>query len=544
MRTLIANLAIACLAGSAIAAEPSGGTANTPFSVARWGVLELTVAYSGALENPFQDVEAVAEAVGPGGRSLRVCGFYDGDGAWRFRIVPDIEGAWQAKLSLLRDGKVVAGSETSFTCKGREGHGFVRISARNPYRFEWDDGTPFYPIGIQPGGYKEAGLDGPPGGHGAWRSVDWPTYLDAFQGKANLLRYQLGAGDTRAVAGEVLTGKEGLYRYNLEFCRGLDESMRLARSHGFAAILTAFQDMSVWGEAGTAFGDNRATGAWKDASSAETFRPVKAYLKYLVARYGAYVDIWEFFNEDSFTQSDRLAEMAAFVRKEDPYRHLLTTNVERPQEPWCDMATPHEYMWMPASEIDGHLCKELLRLKSFGKPVLYTEFGNQRRMSNVDPVKWRVAVWVAFMNESALLFWHMGGIQVEFAEKSNANAYLGPQARQYFAVFQGIVKDVPVTARPVNAGWTEKGEKLWRYALSDGRMTLLYVHHYGDHTTPHEPRSQKVWTGPGRFRITWLDPATGEVLKTGEAASDLGYMLTVDSPEITVDAVAKIEKSN
>ena len=44
---------------------------------------------------------------------------------------------------------VVVAAAGSFKCEGTPGHGFLRISKRNPFRYEYEDGTPFYPIGIQ-----------------------------------------------------------------------------------------------------------------------------------------------------------------------------------------------------------------------------------------------------------------------------------------------------------------------------------------------------------------------------------------------------------
>ncbi len=537
---LLAVLALIAL-GSASARAAEDARAAT---VARWAVVEFELAWDGQRENPFQDVDALATATGPDGAATAFDGFYDGDGTWRFRFVPTAHGAWTLDMRLVSGGKVVASATQPIACEGDLRHGFIRVSRKNPYRFEWDDATPYYPIGIQPGGIDGGGLDGPRQTEGQWRQVPMGEYMDAFRGKANLFRIQLGVGDARAVAGQVLTGKEGLYRYDIDFCRKLDGALATLRENGFAVILTPFQDMSTWGDAETALGPIRSAEGFKDLANADAVRPVKPYLRYLVARYGAWVDVWEIFNEDAYTPDAWLAEMAAFLRERDPYDHIISTDIERPSSPWCEIVTPHEYMWMPAEEIDAHLCKELLRFKSFGKPVLYTEFGNQQRMSNVDPVKWRVAVWVAFMNESGLLFWHSGGVQWDAPTRHNANAYLGPEARKSFEVFQNIVKDLPVDMRPVHPGWTAKGESLWAYALSNGDKTLLYIHHFGDHVATYPSRRQKTWTGPGAFRVTWFDPATGDVIARDEAKSDLGNITTIATPPVRIDAVGLVERAD
>src|SRR5262245_21517864 len=61
-------------------------------SVKRWDIFEAALpGPSGG--NPFLDVQL--EAVFTlGSRQVRVPGFYDGDGTYRIRFMPDSEGAW------------------------------------------------------------------------------------------------------------------------------------------------------------------------------------------------------------------------------------------------------------------------------------------------------------------------------------------------------------------------------------------------------------------------------------------------------------------
>lgn len=58
---------------------------------ARWDVFEIEL--DGPSDgNPFIDVELGA-TFSDGQRELRVGGFYDGDGTYRIRFMPDIEGS-------------------------------------------------------------------------------------------------------------------------------------------------------------------------------------------------------------------------------------------------------------------------------------------------------------------------------------------------------------------------------------------------------------------------------------------------------------------
>jgi len=510
--------------------------------VPRWGVAEFDIHYDAEVENPFLELEASGEFSGPDGLLMHVGGFYDGAQVWKVRFSPPAYGNWEARLRLTHQGKTVAGRSICFTCRGDEGNGFLRISAENPYRFESENGKPFYPLGIQTCGHQRVGMDGPPRGQGDWRVVDIGTFLDAHRNGANLFRIQLGAGTSAGCARQIISKIEGLYRYDLETARELDMAFRQARSRGFATILIPFQDMSLWGVDTTVFGTTIDLEGWKNAGNHQALEPVLHYLRYLVARYAVFTDIWEIFNEDAYTPDEWLREIAAYLRKLDPYRRLITTNYERPGEPWCELVTPHEYMWMPANEVDAHLNKEFARFKSFGKPVLYTEFGNQGDLSNRDPVKWRIAVWSAFMNESAILFWSMGGILLEEKQgrRGNANAYLGSEARAYFRHFQDFVRDLPVTLRPTMIGYGEKKDYLRRYALSNGELTILYLHNYKDHAA-ETSGDIYLWTGPGTFLVTWIDPATGEVVGRQEE-STRSHAIVFSSPPVKIDLAARIER--
>ncbi len=518
---------------------------SAPRTVPRWGVAQFELSYDAPLENPFTEVEAEAVFTAPEGREMiRVEGFYDGGSLWKFRFVPRAHGTWKAELKLKRNGKKIAEASEWFNCVGDEGHGFLEHSPANHYRLQYEDGTPFYSVGIQPCGHARAGLDGPLRGEGEWRTLDMDTYLQAFHGAANLFRIQLGTGTRAGCAREIMTDALGLYRYNLDACRLLDDTFTLLGKYGFATILIPFQDMSLWHTDSTIFGTNKDVKSWKNIQNTEAVEPVRHYIRYLVARYAAYTDIWELFNEDVYTPDDWLAEIAAFVKSLDPYGHLVTTNYERPLAAWNDIVTAHGYMSIPAWEVEQHLSKQYARLKSFGKPVMYTEFGNKGTLSNRDPVKWRIAVWTAFMNESSMLFWSMGGILLPEAPEGrggNANAYLGPEARASFRHFLNFVRELPIDMRPVMVGYPGRNQ-LNKYALSNGEITVLYLNHYSGHDSSTSGGIY-VMTGPGEFEISWFDPSTGETVGTERAETE-SYTLIFPSPDVTTDMAAKIKRVN
>jgi hypothetical protein len=402
---------------------------------------------------------------------------------------------------------------------------------------QYDDGTPFYPIGQQCGcGVGEkVGFDAPD--EKAWVNTDRETFLKAFTGATNLLRSQLKFGEKGPC---VLNGTDCLDRYNLDYCLKLDDSCRILKQYGWSHILTFFEDMSLWGDGKSAFGSIRDTENYKTLKNPH-LPEIDAYLRYIVARWGAYVDIWELYNEDSFSPSDYLAHLAKVVREADPYKHPITTNYERPNEPWCELLSCHEYQGRPANEVPGHLAKEFARFKSYGKPVLYTEFGYQAIYSNDDPVKWRVSVWTAFMNECSIGFWNMSGRRTLPKDKGGpVNAYLGEESRKHFKILTDFTRDLPLSLRPVTPGFTSE-QPVQSFALGNENLTALYVHHF----RAYEPVKIKdpfhIWTGAGKFHIKWISPESGETLSELNAQSK-GNMVELAIPEFTVDLAARIER--
>ena len=79
------------------------------------------------------------------GRTLEPDGFYDGDGLYRVRFMPDEPGEWTYVTQSNVDA--LDGQTGSFVCTpAAEGnHGPVQV--RDTFHFAYADGTPYYPFG-------------------------------------------------------------------------------------------------------------------------------------------------------------------------------------------------------------------------------------------------------------------------------------------------------------------------------------------------------------------------------------------------------------
>jgi len=89
-------------------------------------------------------------------------------------------------------------------------------------------------------------------------------------------------------------------------------------------------------------------------------------------------------------------------------------------------------------------------------------------------------------------------------------------------------------------GYGEKKDFLRRYALSNGELSILYLHNYKDHTS-ETSGDIYLWTGPGTFLITWVDPATGEVVGRQEETTR-SHAIVFSSPPVQIDLAARIER--
>ena len=111
--------------------------------IEQWDIFELSL--DGPADgNPFLDVTVSAEFQ-HGHRTVEVDGFYDGDGVYRIRFMPDVTGDWHYRT--LSSVPQMDGVEGEFECTvpATDSHGPVHV--RDTYHFAYADGTPYNQIG-------------------------------------------------------------------------------------------------------------------------------------------------------------------------------------------------------------------------------------------------------------------------------------------------------------------------------------------------------------------------------------------------------------
>jgi hypothetical protein len=264
----------------------------------RWRPYEIEL--SGPSDgNPFVDVALRAE-FRHGERTLTVSGFYDGDGIYRIRIMPDAEGRWVFRT--LSDAPELDGHTGEFDCRpaGPDDHGPVRV--HHSFHFQHADGTRYLPIGTTAYVWTHQGdeleeqtlrtLAGSP-----FNKLRMCVFPKAFLYNTNEPeRYPFtDVGDFR--------------RPDPAFFAHLERRIGELAKLGIEADLILFHPYDRWG-----FAD---MGAEAD----------ERYVRYVVARLAAFPNVWwsmaneyDLMPAKSIADWDRLGEI---VRSSDPHAHLL-----------------------------------------------------------------------------------------------------------------------------------------------------------------------------------------------------------------------------
>lgn len=276
--------------------------AEAKVQVERWGVYELSLP-GPSTGNPFTEVRFAA-VFDNGRKKIEVPGFYDGDGVYRVRFMPDTEGSWRyrtesnrweltGKTGALEVGKPAAGN-----------HGPVRV--HNTYHFAYEDGTPYRQIGTTIYNWTDAPAE--------VQEETLRTLADSPFNKIRMLLTPQKSSYRKSFA-PPLWPYEGkapqdwdFTRFNPAYFRHLEKRIAQLGAQGVEADLILFNPYGRWGfETMSAANDD-------------------LFVRYVVARFAAYRNVWwSLANEYDFLETKTEADwdrLGALVRQCDPFNHL------------------------------------------------------------------------------------------------------------------------------------------------------------------------------------------------------------------------------
>lgn len=325
-------------------AMPADGKVNSA-AVERWGVFELALSGpSGG--NPFADVKVGAE-FRQGERAFQAEGFYDGDGVYRIRFMPDAPGRWTYVTR--SDRRELGEKEGAFICTEPSpcNHGPVRV--HDTYYLAYADGTPHFSIGTtcyawvhQGAALEEQTLETL--SNAPFNKMRMCVFPKAYTYNANEPKYY-------PYEGAPLKGWD-FKRFNPEFWRHFEGRILDLQKLGIEADIIIFHPYDRWG--------------FKDMGHENNL----LYLRYLVARLAAYRNVWwSFANEYDLLKwpMEHWDEYMKLVQEIDPYNHLRGIHNCRG---WYDHSKP----WVTHSSIQDSNFKAAKEYREkYKKPVVYDE---------------------------------------------------------------------------------------------------------------------------------------------------------------------------
>ncbi len=391
-----------------------------------------------AYENPFDPAEVSIEArfTSPDGKQTLVMpGFWsqrftnnrfghheklratpEGKGVWLVRFCAPAAGEWSMRVVVEdRTGKVELPAVT-FDVAPAESNGFVRRAPGNARYFQFDNGKPFFPVGLNI----------------AWGNAD--TGLEDYErlfkkladGGGNFARIWMSHPNRMTESNEAGPGKLDLA--SMDF---YDQLFARAERHGLY-LMVCFNNHRDLLEK-----DEYGEGRWPHfpynaKAGGPATRPVdfltrresrelyKRRLRYVVARYSAFTNVafWEFWNEQEFTKLDVpldwTREMAEYLKQIDPYQHLVTTSARVPPEQYAlesiDLTQAHLYVG-GSPDLIGPVVASARKHDRFNKPHVVGEIGIgnghdgdvKRRDSGTSVHN---SIWASAMSGCAGSSWH------------------------------------------------------------------------------------------------------------------------------------------
>ncbi len=337
--------------------------AATP-QVEQWGMFEVALEAQTS-PNPFVGIDFDAVFT-QGDESFTVPGFYDGEGVFKLRFMPNRVGTWSYVTR--SNYEALNGKTGTLTCTpaGPDNHGPVGV--RNQYHFGYADGTPYYPFGTT---IYEWPFQSP-----EKQQQTLETLKSTSFNKARFLLIPPYRPEYCEGPHEIYdfpfvgTNKEtfDFARFNPGYFRHLETCIQQLQDLGIEADVIIFRPYANphWGMGEMDMATN------------------ERYLRYVIARLSAYRNVWwSMANENSFMEYltdedwDRLFHV---VRDTDPYGHLRSIhNADRiynHTHPWVTHVSLQYYM---AVRFFG--ASPMLR-DIYRKPIIHDEINYEGNISS------------------------------------------------------------------------------------------------------------------------------------------------------------------
>lgn len=560
---------------------------------------ELAVDLPDRYDNPFDPAEISLAAIitDPNGSIDKVFGFYHqsyfrhrGDAGdrlvpqgaphWRIRYTPTTPGAHRIVIEARDRLGTVESDAFAFQALPPRRPGFVRVSSLDPRFLEFDDGSPYFPIGHN----IRSPFDDRVNRQFPWAirhpetSVAYRRYFRDMQAHGeNITEVWMASWSLGLEWSRTAPGYHGLGQYNLIHAWELDHVIEEAERRGIYINLTIHnhgQFSTHWDPEWSQNPYNRSIGGYLD-SPEEYFSDERAMedfmrrMRYIIARWGysPHVFAWKLWNELDLTGAQR--ERVNYRRPEvvewhrqagrrikdlDPYRHLIGThfcgdfthqNPDIVKLPEIDIALVDAYHGNP----DPLHIVELMRRTAefnnrFEKPVLITEFGGSAYAGTLEHIEsaLQAGLWSSVaipLGGAPMLWWWALIEEQDYYPKFRALANFmdGEDPRNPAAT----LRRVAVIVHDTNAA-PSTSFRAWCFSDGrDGRGWLVDADRFSGGTPPTVSNLALRFDNmhEGAYDIEFWETAAGHPIENTVIESRDGQ-LTVAVPPFARDLAFKI----
>jgi hypothetical protein len=475
-RSLLVLMLIVLSGLSSLAAEP----------IEQWGTFEL--ALNGPTNgNPF-DVK-FSMRVWQRESAREANGFYDGDGVYRVRFSPEMQGTWNYQTT--SSVPELNGKTGSFvvTKPSAQNHGPVRVA--HTYHFAYADGTPYKELGttcyvweLQPEELQEQTLKTL--ASSPFNKIRFCIFPKRYTWNKNEPIMYPFPGNPAATNWD-------FSRFNVKYFQHIERRVADLKKLGIEADIILFHpyDEGHWGF-------DRMPSDVDDR-----------YLRYVIARLAAYRNVWwSLANEWDFMKQKKESDFVRFgeiISREDPSHRLLSIHNG-------SILFNHTLPWITHASIqNGFAVEEAGRAEMYRdvyrKPIVYDEVkyeGNiESRWGQLTPEEMVYRFWNAtiagtycghgetYKSDDQILWWSKGGV-------------LKGQSPARLAFLKKVLDDSPVEGiEPIDR---------WQHPEIAGQPGKYYLIYLGKETPakwdfwiPKPPLARLQSADGFRFSVDVLD---------------------------------------
>ncbi len=375
-------------------------------TVEQWGIFEIGL-HGPTNGNPFLDVKFSARFT-QGTNAVEASGFYDGDGIYRVRFMPEKQGEWHyitaSSNAELNDKK----GDLTVTKPAPKNYGPVHVA--HTCHFAYADGTPYRELGttcyvwqLQPEALQEQTLKTLAAS--PFNKIRFCVFPKHYTWNTNEPILYPFVGTPAATNWDFT-------QFNVKYFQHLEQRVADLQKLGIEADIILFHpyDEGHWGfDRMPADVDDR-------------------YLHYVIARLAAYRNVWwSLANEWDFMKEKKESDFVRFgeiVAHDDPYHHLLSIHNG-------SKIFNHTLPWITHASIqNGAAVEEPGRAEMYRdvyrKPVVYDEVkyeGNiKNRWGQLSAEELVLRFWNAtvagtycghgetYKSDDQILWWSKGGV--------------------------------------------------------------------------------------------------------------------------------------